>query len=148
MRDDICAAFEAIEDEFRAFVSGLPIHELTVIPIAALHGDNVVDRSENMPWYEGPPVLHHLEHVYVASDRTLHDARFPVQYVIRPQSHTVIDYRGYAGTVASGVLKPGDPVLVLPSGLETRIEGVVPDRAQQLGPLAVDVALARMRSMS
>ena len=84
------------------FASGLEIHELTVIPISALNGDNVVDRSENMPWYAGPPVLHHLEHVHVASDRNLHDARFPVQYVIRPQSEEHPDYRGYAGQLASG----------------------------------------------
>ena len=81
------------------------IHELTVIPISALNGDNVVDRSENMPWYAGPPVLHHLEHVHVASDRNLHDARFPVQCVIRPQSEEHPDYRGYAGQVASGILR-------------------------------------------
>jgi bifunctional enzyme CysN/CysC len=116
--------FDAIEDEFRAFISGLPIHELTVIPIAALHGDNVVERSANMPWYEGPPVLHHLEHVYVASDRNLHDARFPVQYVIRPQSAEHPDYRGYAGQVASGILRPGDEVAVLPSGRTSRIAAI------------------------
>ena len=70
-----------------------------------------------MPWYEGPSLLHHLEHVHIASDRNLIDVRFPVQYVIRPQSTTVTDYRGYAGQVAGGVLKPGDEVMVLPSGL-------------------------------
>ena len=77
-----------------------------------------------MPWYDGSPLLRHLERLYVASDRNLVDVRFPVQYVIRPQSHPVRDYRGYAGTVASGVLKPGDPVLVLPSGLETTIASI------------------------
>src|SRR5690606_5355673 len=81
------------------------------IPISALHGDNVVERSANMPWYEGTSLLHHLEEVHIASDRNLIDARFPVQYVIRPQdqaNHDLHDYRGYAGTVAGGVFKPGD----------------------------------------
>jgi bifunctional enzyme CysN/CysC len=77
-----------------------------------------------MPWYDGLPLLRHLERLYVASDRNLVDVRFPIQYVIRPQSHKVIDYRGYAGQVASGVLKPGDQVLVLPSGLETTVESI------------------------
>ena len=97
--------------------------DLTVIPISALHGDNVVTRSANSPWYDGPSLLHHLEHVHVASDRNLVDTRFPVQYVIRPQSDAFHDYRGYAGSVASGVLRPGDEVQVLPSGLTTTIAG-------------------------
>ena len=107
--------FEAIRDEFTAFAAKLDVPDLTVVPISALNGDNVVTRSANMPWYEGPSLLHHLEHVHVASDRNLVDARFPVQYVIRPQSDAHHDYRGYAGTVASGVLRPGDEVQVLPS---------------------------------
>ncbi|MEV0567039.1 sulfate adenylyltransferase subunit CysN [Dactylosporangium sp. NPDC050588] len=113
--------FERIADEFTSFAAKLEAPDLTVIPISALHGDNLVSRSENMPWYEGPSLLHHLEHVHIASDRNLVDVRFPVQYVIRPQSTTVADYRGYAGQVASGVLKPGDEVMVLPSGFTTRI---------------------------
>jgi sulfate adenylyltransferase large subunit len=96
-----------------------------VIPISALHGDNVVTRSENMPWYDGPSLLHHLEHVHVASsDRNLVDTRFPVQYVIRPQSDEFHDYRGYAGTVAGGVLQEGRRGQVLPSGLTTTIAGI------------------------
>jgi bifunctional enzyme CysN/CysC len=95
-----------------------------VIPISALHGDNIVTRSANTPWYDGPSLLHHLEHVHIASDRNLVDVRFPVQFVIRPQSTSVTDYRGYAGQVASGVLKPGDEVMVLPSGFTTRIAGI------------------------
>jgi bifunctional enzyme CysN/CysC len=114
-------AFEAIREEFATFATRLRVRDLTFIPVSALHGDNVVARSERMPWYDGLPLLRHLEELYVASDRNLVDVRFPVQYVIRPQSNQVRDYRGYAGTVASGVLKPGDPVLVLPSGLESRI---------------------------
>ncbi|MFD1323076.1 sulfate adenylyltransferase subunit CysN [Micromonospora sonneratiae] len=116
--------FEQIADEFTAFAAKLDVPDLTVVPISALRGDNIVSRSENMPWYEGPSLLHHLEHVHIASDRNLVDVRFPVQYVIRPQSTTVTDYRGYAGQVASGVLKPGDEVMVLPSGFTSRIASI------------------------
>ncbi|GAA3770379.1 hypothetical protein GCM10022225_66640 [Plantactinospora mayteni] len=116
--------FERIADEFTAFAAKLEAPDLTVVPISALHGDNIVTRSENTPWYEGPSLLHHLEHVHIASDRNLVDVRFPVQYVIRPQSTTVTDYRGYAGQVASGVLKPGDEVMVLPSGFTSRIAAI------------------------
>jgi bifunctional enzyme CysN/CysC len=124
--------FEQIRDEFTAFATKLEIPDLTVVPISALLGDNIVTRSENMPWYDGPSLLHHLENVHVASDRNLVDARFPVQYVVRPQSTALHDYRGYAGTVAGGVMKPGDEVMVLPSGFTTRIEAI--DTAD--GPVA------------
>ncbi|REE96168.1 sulfate adenylyltransferase subunit 1 [Thermomonospora umbrina] len=116
--------YQSIQDEFTAFAAKLDIGDLTFIPISALHGDNVVDRSVNTPWYDGPSLLHHLEHVHIASDRNLIDVRFPVQYVIRPYKSTdpeLHDYRGYAGQVAGGVLKPGDEVVHLPSGLTTRI---------------------------
>ncbi|HZB32976.1 MAG TPA: GTP-binding protein [Streptosporangiaceae bacterium] len=119
--------FERIHDEFTAFAAKLDVTDLTFIPISALHGDNVVDRSANMPWYDGPSLLHHLEHVHIASDRNLIDVRFPVQYVIRPHrstDHDLHDYRGYAGQVAGGVLKPGDEVLHLPSGLTTHITDI------------------------
>ncbi|MFY1623277.1 sulfate adenylyltransferase subunit 1 [Micromonospora sp. WMMD735] len=116
--------FERIADEFTAFAAKLDVPDLAVIPVSALQGDNIATRSENMPWYEGPSLLHHLEHVHIASDRNLVDVRFPVQYVIRPQSTTVTDYRGYAGQVASGVLKPGDEVMVLPSGFTSRIAAI------------------------
>ena len=116
--------YERIADEFTAFAAKLDVPDLTVVPVSALQGDNIVTRSENMPWYEGPSLLHHLERVHIASDRNLVDVRFPVQYVIRPQSTTVTDYRGYAGQVASGVLKPGDEVMVLPSGFTSRIAAV------------------------
>ncbi|MEV0002532.1 GTP-binding protein [Micromonospora sp. NPDC050980] len=116
--------FERIADEFTAFAAKLDVPDLTVVPVSALRGDNIVSRSDNMPWYEGPSLLHHLERVHIASDRNLVDVRFPVQYVIRPQSTTVTDYRGYAGQVASGVLKPGDEVMVLPSGFTSRIASV------------------------
>ncbi|MDP9393606.1 MAG: sulfate adenylyltransferase subunit CysN [Actinomycetota bacterium] len=116
--------YESIRDEFTTFAAKLDVPDLSVIPISALKGDNIVSRSENMPWYDGPSLLHHLENVHVASDRNLIDARFPVQYVIRPQSSQHPDYRGYAGQVAGGVLKPGDEVVVLPSGFTTRIAGI------------------------
>jgi len=115
------ALYESVRQEFTAFATKLDVPDLAVIPISALNGDNVVTRSENTPWYDGPSLLHHLENVHVASDRNLVDVRFPVQFVIRPQSNAARDYRGYAGQIAGGVLKPGDDVLVLPSGLTSRI---------------------------
>jgi bifunctional enzyme CysN/CysC len=116
--------FENIKAEFRDFAMKLDVHDLTFVPISALHGDNVVNRSANMPWYEGGALLHHLEEVHIASDRNLIDARFPVQYVIRPQSSDYPDYRGYAGTMAGGVLKPGDEVIVLPSGFTSTVKSI------------------------
>ncbi|MFC7248224.1 sulfate adenylyltransferase subunit 1, partial [Catellatospora aurea] len=126
------AVYDRIVDEFTSFAAKLDITDLAIIPISALNGDNIATRSTNMPWYEGPSLLHHLEHVHIASDRNLVDVRFPVQYVIRPQSTTVTDYRGYAGQVASGIMKPGDEVMVLPSGMTTKIAGI--DTAD--GPVA------------
>jgi sulfate adenylyltransferase large subunit len=137
--------FEAIDEEFTAFASKLSIPDLQVIPLSALQGDNVVNRSSNMPWYEGPSLMHHLEHVHIASDRDLRDVRFPVQYVIRPKSDEHHDYRGYAGQVAGGVLKPGDEVVVLPSGMTSTIEAIdlfdeeVPEA---FPPMSVTVRLA------
>ncbi len=116
--------FDRIQREFTSFATKLTIPDLTVIPISALKGDNVVIRSEHMPWYEGPSLMHHLEHVHVASDRDLVDVRFPVQYVVRPKSDEFHDYRGYAGRVAGGVLKPGDDVLVLPSGFTSKVAAI------------------------
>jgi bifunctional enzyme CysN/CysC len=116
--------FDAIKSEFREFATRLDVTDLTFIPISALHGDNVVDRSPNTPWYEGTSLLHHLEEVHIASDRNLIDCRFPVQYVIRPRSDAFHDYRGYAGTISGGVFKPGDDVVVLPSGFASRIRSI------------------------
>ena len=116
--------FDEIHEEFTSFATKLSIPDLTIIPISALQGDNVVTRSEHMAWYEGPSLLHHLENVHVASDRDLVDTRFPVQYVVRPKSDDYHDYRGYAGRVAGGVLKPGDDVLVLPSGMTSKIAAI------------------------
>jgi bifunctional enzyme CysN/CysC len=116
--------FDAIHADFTAFAAKLRVPDLTIIPMSALTGDNVVTRSTKMPWYEGASLLHHLESVHVASDRNLIDVRFPVQYVIRPQSDDWHDYRGYAGQVAGGVLRKGDDVMVLPSGFTSRIKSV------------------------
>jgi bifunctional enzyme CysN/CysC len=137
--------FERIKDDFRAFATKLDITDLSFIPISALQGDNVVNRSANMPWYEGGSLLHHLEEVFIASDRNLIDARFPVQYVIRPMSDEYHDYRGYAGTMAGGVLKPGDEVVVLPSGFTSTIKSIdTADGpiAEGFAPMAVTVTLA------
>jgi bifunctional enzyme CysN/CysC len=116
--------FEKIKDEFRDFAARLRVHDLTFIPISALNGDNVVDKSENMPWYKGSTLLHTLEEVHIASDRNLIDPRFPVQYVIRPMDDEWHDYRGYAGQVASGVFRTGDDVMVLPSGFTSTIAAI------------------------
>ncbi|HAS10627.1 MAG TPA: sulfate adenylyltransferase [Acidimicrobiaceae bacterium] len=116
--------YEEIKAEFRQFATKLDINDLTFIPVSALLGDNVVDRSDNMKWYEGLPLLRFLEEVHIASDRNLIDSRFPVQYVIRPMSSSGMDYRGYAGTVSGGVFKPGDEVVVLPSGFTSTIAAI------------------------
>jgi bifunctional enzyme CysN/CysC len=118
------ARFDEICGEFTEFAAKLDIDDLTFVPVSALHGDNVVSHSPHTPWYEGPTLLHHLEHVYIGSDRNLIDARFPVQYVVRPMSHEHHDYRGYAGQVASGMFRPGDEVVVLPSGFTTTIASI------------------------
>jgi bifunctional enzyme CysN/CysC len=116
--------FEEIRDDFRTFAMKLEVNDLTFVPISALTGDNVVTRSAAMTWYEGSSLLHQLEEVHVSSDRNLIDARFPVQYVIRPKQEAFHDYRGYAGTISGGVFKPGDEVTVLPSGFSTVVEEI------------------------
>ncbi len=116
--------FEEIKAEYRDFAMKLDVQDLTFIPVSALLGDNVVDKSDNMKWYQGLPLLRHLEEVHIASDRNLIDSRFPVQYVIRPMSSDGMDYRGYAGVVSGGVFKPGDEVVVLPSGFSSRIKAI------------------------
>ena len=117
--------FNEIVDDFKRFASRLNnIVDMTAIPISALHGDNVVEKSEKMPWYEGPSMLYHLENVYIGSDQNHVDARFPVQWVIRPHSDEHHDFRGYAGRVAGGVFKPGDEITVQPSGFTTKIKAI------------------------
>jgi sulfate adenylyltransferase large subunit len=111
-------------DDITAELDGLGLPDLVVIPISALQGDNVVDRSENMPWYDGALMLEHLETVEIASDRDLDSRRFPVQWVIRPRSDEHHDFRGYGGQVAGGVWSAGDEVVVLPAGLKTQVESV------------------------
>lgn len=138
------AVFNQVHKEFTAFATKLAVPDLAVIPLSALKGDNVVTRSENMPWYQGSSLLHHLENVHVASDRDLVDARLPIQYVIRPKSEDFHDYRSYAGQVASGVLKTGDEIMVLPSGMTSTIASIeVFNRevTQAFPPMSVSVRL-------
>ncbi len=116
--------FEQIVEELTDWTARLDVADITFIPISALHGDNVVERSLEMAWYDGPPLLYHLEHVVIASDRNLTDVRFPVQWVIRPNTDEHHDYRGYAGQLVGGVLHPGDEVIVLPGGRRTEIAGI------------------------
>ncbi|TML00089.1 MAG: adenylyl-sulfate kinase [Actinobacteria bacterium] len=116
--------FDAIVEDFDRFAARLEMPDVTFIPISALLGDNVVERSQSMPWYQGPPLLYHLEHVHIASDRNLIDVRFPVQWVIRPQSPDAQDYRAYAGQVAGGVIRTGDEVLVLPGAQRSTVAGI------------------------
>jgi sulfate adenylyltransferase large subunit len=118
-REDV---FRDIERDVRAFASNLDTQDISFIPMSALMGDNVVDRSPRMAWYDGPTLLHHLETVHIGSDHNLAEPRFPVQWVIRPQNSQHRDYRGYAGQVAGGVLKVGDEVMALPSGFTSKIK--------------------------
>ncbi len=116
--------FEKIKADIEAFASKLNVKDIQFIPISALKGDNVVNKSENMPWYQGTTLLYLLENIHIGSDQNHIDCRFPVQYVIRPQSTKWHDYRGYAGRIAGGVFKPGDEVVVLPSGFSSKIKSI------------------------
>ncbi|MEM1295324.1 MAG: sulfate adenylyltransferase subunit CysN [Verrucomicrobiota bacterium] len=137
--------FEKIKEEFEDFASRLEnLVEVTFIPISALKGDNVVDKSDKMPWYQGPPLLYHLETVYIGANENHVDARFPVQWVIRPQSDQFHDFRGYGGRVAGGVFKPGDEVTVLPSGFNSKVKSVesFEDQLEEAyAPLSVTMTL-------
>ncbi|MEZ4415327.1 MAG: GTP-binding protein [Gemmatimonadota bacterium] len=138
-------AFEKVVEDFKDFARKLDVTDVTFIPISALHGDNVVERSEKMPWYQGSSLLYHLEHVHVASDRNLIDPRFPVQYVLRPYSDEYHDYRGLAGTVAGGKFRPGEEVMVLPSGFTSTIASVDTFEGpvdEALPPMSVAIRLA------
>ncbi len=123
--------YEEIKEQFKQFASKLDIKDVGFIPISALKGDNVVHRSENMPWYEGTTLMYYLEHVHIASDQNLIDNRFPVQYVIRPYDDNFHDYRGYAGMVVGGTFKRGDEVLVLPSGFTSRVKMIMGPKGEQ-----------------
>ena len=117
-------AYNKVIDQFEEFSSKLLVQDIRFIPISALNGDNVVNRSQNMDWYQGAPLLHTLETMHISSDINKVDARFPVQTVLRPQSDTHRDYRGYAGRVASGIFRVGDEVTVLPSGFTSKIKSL------------------------
>ena len=135
------AVFEKIRADYTAFVSKLDLRDVHFIPISALRGDNVVEQSPHMPWYSGMSILGTLENVHIASDRNLVDFRFPVQTTIRPH----LDFRGFAGTVASGVVRPNDEVVVLPSGKRTRVQRIVTmdgDLDQAYAPMSVTLTLA------
>ncbi len=132
--------FERIKDDYTGFVAKLELHDITFIPMSALKGDNVASKSDTMPWYSGPPLLDYLETVHIAGDRNLTDLRFPVQYVLRPN----LDFRGFSGTVASGVLRNGDEVMVLPSGKRSHVKSIVTydgDLDEAFAPQAVTVTL-------
>ncbi len=116
--------FARIHKELEDFSSKLEVRDLSFIPISALKGDNVVERSSNMPWYQGPTLMYLLENIHIAGDHNHIDRRFPVQYVVRPMTETWHDFRGFAGRVAGGVFRQGDPVQVLPSGLRSSIKGI------------------------
>ncbi len=134
------AVFEQIRADFSEFAAQLQVNDLQFIPMSALEGDNVVEKSPLMPWFEGPSLLRHLETVHIASDRNLKEMRFPVQYVIRPNS----DFRGYAGQVASGMIRKGDSVVVLPSGAASRVKSIVTREGElstAFAPLSVTVCL-------
>jgi sulfate adenylyltransferase subunit 1 len=137
--------YNEIVSDFRTFASRLDnIVEVTAIPMAARHGDNVVDKSAHMPWYQGPTLLYHLENVYIGAADNHVDARFPVQWVIRPQSDQWHDFRGYAGRVAGGVFKPGDEVQVLPSGFSTKVKTIhsyESELTEAFAPLSVTLTL-------
>ena len=137
--------YNEIVADFRTFASRLDnIVEVTAIPMEARHGDNVVDKSAHMPWYQGPTLLYHLENVYIGAADNHVDARFPVQWVIRPQSDQWHDFRGYAGRVAGGVFKPGDEVQVLPSGFSTKVKAIhsyESELTEAFAPLSVTLTL-------
>ena len=116
--------YNKIKNELKDFVSKLDVKDIYFIPISALMGDNVVDESDNMPWYKGSTLKYLLENIHIGSDENLIDCRFPVQYVIRPRDDKYHDYRGYAGKIASGIFKPGDKVKLLPSGFTTKIKNI------------------------
>jgi sulfate adenylyltransferase subunit 1 len=136
--------YERIVEDFRMFSSRLDVQDIQFIPISAKVGDNVVSRSDKMPWYEGSTLLFHLENVHISSDLNHIDCRFPVQYVIRPQADAFHDYRGYAGRISSGVFRSGDPVIILPSGFRTKIKSIEyggKELQEAFAPMSVSILL-------
>ena len=137
--------YDTIVQDFKAFSSKLEIKDVQFIPISALVGDNVVNRSENMDWYEGSTLMYHLETVHIASDYNHIDCRFPIQSVIRPQTHEHRDFRGFAGRIDGGVFKPGDKVKSLPSGFVSTIKTIELNGApikEAFAPMSVTMTLA------
>ncbi|MDB4387235.1 sulfate adenylyltransferase subunit CysN [Akkermansiaceae bacterium] len=137
--------YDSIVADYKAFASRLDnLVDITPIPISALNGDNIVDKSTKMDWYEGSSLLYHLENVYVGGDENHIQARFPVQWVIRPQSEKFHDFRGFAGRVAGGVFKPGDDVTVMPSGFSTKVKKIYQDESEleeAFAPQSVTITL-------
>jgi len=125
------AVYDKIQDDFEKFTAKLDVIDVHFIPISALMGDNVVNRSDKTPWYDGPTLMYYLENVHIASDHNFIDARFPVQYVVRPYTDEFHDYRGYAGRVAGGVMKKGDEVMLLPSGFKSTIKQIMGPNGEQ-----------------
>ncbi|MBT6699966.1 MAG: sulfate adenylyltransferase subunit CysN [Flavobacteriales bacterium] len=137
-------AFDKIKKDFENFATKLEIKDVRFIPISALNGDNVVDRSENMDWYDGSTLMHLLENIHIGSDQNHVDCRFPVQYVVRPQSAEYPDYRGYAGRIEGGVFKPGDDVTILPSGFTSKVKSIDTfdgEVGQAFSPMSVCITL-------
>ncbi|MEJ6674016.1 MAG: sulfate adenylyltransferase subunit CysN [Polaribacter sp.] len=137
-------AFDKIKKEFENFATKLEIKDVRFIPISALNGDNVVDRSSNMNWYNGSTLMHLLENIHIGSDQNHVDCRFPIQFVVRPQSKEHPDYRGYAGRIEGGVFKPGDDVTVLPSGFTSKIKSIDTfdgEIAEAFSPMSVCITL-------
>ncbi len=118
------AVYEKIVEDYKAFSSKLEVSDIQFVPISALAGDNVVNRSEKMTWYQGATLMHMLETVHIESDHNHIDSRFPVQYVVRPQSKEHHDFRGYAGRVSGGIFRPGDDIMVMPSGFQSKIKAI------------------------
>ncbi|WP_291371277.1 sulfate adenylyltransferase subunit CysN [Cyclobacterium sp.] len=138
------AVFEKIIKDYKDFASKMEIKDVHFVPISALKGDNVVDRSKNMDWYEGPTLLYLLENVHIASDLNHIDCRFPVQMVIRPHTHEHQDFRGYAGRIEGGIFKPGDDVKVLPTGFTSKIKSIELNGqpiAEAFSPMSVTMTL-------
>ena len=138
------AVYDEIVSDYKAFASKLDVQDIQFVPISALHGDNVVNRSKKMQWYQGSTLLNLLETVHIPSDHNHIDCRMPVQYVIRPHSDEFHDYRGYAGRIAGGVFKPGDNVVVLPSGFQSKIKSIDTfdgKVAEAFAPMSVSITL-------
>jgi len=136
--------YSTIINQFESFSSKMLVKDVRFIPISALLGDNVVNRSENMPWYQGSPLLHTLETLHISSDINKVDARFPVQTIIRPQYGDFIDYRGYAGRIASGVFRIGDEVTIMPSGFSSKIKSInsfKEELSEAFAPMSVSMTL-------